>query len=216
MSKEQFASYLEHHSREGLQRVQETRNPLYLWETIEEFADHSRLWDEAGARGWKDPHAVTSLPNWVVWHLAAVAQAFAAMGRGHALDSEENPQDIPAAGEETITPAAALAEALRVLHLVRPGWNAFGAMRRDRLRENAACAEYLGDEREGLRQYLGIQTDRALSRELSHGRRAAARHLPDEYAVALGIKIDRSLQHESARQRRKPLSRNGSRTDSCE
>jgi hypothetical protein len=184
MLKEQFASYLEHRSRVGLQRVQETDNPLYVWQTIEEFAGLGRFLTEAGAKAWKNPHAMTALPNWVLWHLAQAAEAFAAMGRGHAPDSEEDPRDVPAAGEETITPATALAEALHVLGLTRQGWNAFGAMRRDQLRDNAAgCIEF-DDAPAEVCRYLGIQTDRSLRREL-------------------------------AKQRRKPLSRNGSCTDSC-
>src|SRR6516162_4319887 len=103
MSKTLFEAINERQSREGLRWTQESDNSLYLWETIEAFAGWSRGWSEASAKAWKDPHAMTALPNWVMWHLAAVAEAFAAMGRGHALDSKEDPQEIPAAGEEPIT-----------------------------------------------------------------------------------------------------------------
>jgi hypothetical protein len=127
---------------------------------------------------------MTALPNWVLWHLAGVAEAFAAMGRGHALNSEEDPQDVPPVGEETIAPAAALSEALHVLGLTRQGWNAFATMRRDQLRDNAAACVEFGDASDEVCRYLGVQTGRSLRREL-------------------------------AKQRRKPLSRNGFRTYSC-
>jgi hypothetical protein len=177
MAKKRPTSFAEHQSREGLKRATESHNPLYLWQTIAEFARLSRFRSGDSYDAWRDPHAMTEMPNWVMWHLERVARAFAAMGNGHARDSKEEPYTIPAAGEETIRPAAALSETLRVLHLMRPGWNAFAAYRRDRLRENAVLwAVYYEHEREELRRYLGLQTDRALSRELSLGRRALPPH----------------------------------------
>jgi hypothetical protein len=200
--------FFEHLSREGLKRVEESGNPLYLWETIEEFAGLSGLYRKPR----KNPHAMTALSNWVVWCLLVMAEELLAMGRGHARTSKADPRDVPAAGDETITPAQALAEVPRVLRLVKPGRNAFAAMRRDQLRENAVCSANFGSERADLRKYLGIKTDRALSRELSSGRRSLRWNLrPDwEPPHRQGVKKDRSLRDEPAKQRKKPLSHNGS------
>jgi hypothetical protein len=176
MAKRRVTSFYEYQSRERLKRVKKSQNALHIWEAIEEFAGGARFRDAATAQAWKDPHAMIEMPTWVLWHLWNVADQLLAMGRGHARDSKEDPRDIPAAGEETIAPAAALAEALHVLGFARQGWNAFAAYRRDQLRKNAVCCAYFGYSREELRQYLGLQTDRALSRELSLGRRALPPH----------------------------------------
>jgi hypothetical protein len=166
----------EDYSREGLKRAEEHSNPLYVWEMITQFAGLS---SRARAR---DPHAMAELPNWVVWYLCRAAYQLLVMGRGYAKDNKKHPGGVPAAGDETITPAEALSETLRALSLVRPGWNAFAAYRRDQLREIAAeCLEFDMSPAD-VRRYLGVKTDRSLRREL-------------------------------AKQRRKPLSHNGFRTN---
>jgi hypothetical protein len=171
MSEESLRFILADRSREGLKLARESNNPLYIWETLEEFATWPGSWSAGTAKAWKDPHARTELPNWVLWHLYRVAKAFAAMGRGHALDSKEDPESVPAVGDETIAPAAALSEALHVLGLAHPGWNAFAAMRRDRLRENAAACLYYEMEPAVVQRYLGVKTARSLRRELAKLRR---------------------------------------------
>jgi hypothetical protein len=154
-------------SREQLRRMQETGNPLYLWEMLVRI--------DLRANNWDDPHAKSEVRNWVLADLARVAEAFVKMGKGNALDATPPRWDVPAAGLETITPKQALAEVPRVLGFTKPGRNAFASYRRDQLREVADIKARTGVKPDVLCRYLGVNVKRSLARELAKHRQKAQR-----------------------------------------
>ena len=110
------------------------------------------------------------------------------MGEGHAPPSGRKrqlpPQGIiPARREASISPARALKAVARVLGFSRRGWNAFKDYRSRALRQNAAVSlDYIRADSDAprekiqvmIREYLGVNDERSMRRELAKGRQFEA------------------------------------------
>lgn len=181
------------------QDFERTMNPVYVWRAInccsrralESFNEAQKelssekyievVESEMIAGRW--PPAPTTLPDWCMRYLVDCAIRVDYLNRG--LDERKAPKNIIPdeymkavrhwRGNSTLFPEDATTRLAWAFCFVRPGWNAFSEMRRERKKED--IAEYflfLRDEhnlsgreaREALLQQLGREDDRQLRRIL--------------------------------------------------